>query len=80
MRNRNTSTITVGSRTYIKEYSTRKANTRTILVSEDFSIKKSTVTRDTKKALLAFDIFSREDISKEAKKPLFKNVNKIITN
>lgn len=78
MRNRNLNTVTVGSRTYTKEYSTRKVNTGNILVSEDFSIKKSTVTRDTKKALLAFDIFSRQDISKEAKKPLFKNVNKII--
>lgn len=79
MRNRNI--VTVNGKTYLKVNKYVSKHEYNIQVGFGHVSSKGTYsieTNATKKALLAFDIFSRQDISKEAKKPLFKNVNLII--
>lgn len=79
MKNRNI--VTVNGKTYLKVNKYVPKHEYNIQVGFGHVSSKGTYsieTNATKKALLAFDIFSRQDISKEAKKPLFKNVNLII--
>ena len=81
MRNRNIHTV--NGKTYSKVSKYVPKHKYNIQVGFGHVSSKGTYsieTNATKKALLAYDIFSRNDIPKEAKKPLFKNIHNIITN